>query len=170
MIPFNGEYTKKEWSRGIQLAARPRGWAVVARLVALALVVLGVVLIVSSVVQGNVNGSRVVRLAISMVFLAGWAALPYFRAWRAQTAPWRRPEGPPRLRGVVTSDGILHDPEAGGTLDTWDTLVRADVRDDLVVLIGADRLATVLPRSFFSSEQDWQSFRQMVDMNVVAPR
>jgi len=59
---------------------------------------------------------------------------------------------------------------ASGLVDKWDGFLRALVRDDMVVLIGSDGLATILPRTFFATEEHWQQFRQLVRFNVVAPR
>jgi hypothetical protein len=110
-----------------------------------------------------------VRVAITLSFLAYWTATPSVRAWRAASAPWRRAPGP-SLKGVVTAEGILTNASASEPLEKWDAFLHAVVRPDLVVLIGSGGLATILPRTFFAGEGDWQAFVQMVEMNVVPPR
>ena len=170
MIPFGGTYTKKQWSRGIHLAMYPTGWPLVLRLLALALFLTGLGLIVTSLVQGEANVPRLVRLAIPIALLASWALTPYVRAWREAARPWRNSASVPSLKGVISGEGILSNASAMGVLEKWDTFLRARVRDDLVVLLGTDGLATVLPREFFATEDDWQGFRLMVDFNVVRPK
>jgi len=170
MIPFGGTYTKKQWSRGIHLAMYPTGRALVLRLLALVLVLAGAGLIVATLVQGEANVSRLVRLAVGIAFLGYWVLQLYVRAWREAARPWRGSAAQPSLKGVISGEGILSNASVTGVPETWDTFLRARVRDDLVVLLGADGLATVLPREFFATEDDWQGFRVMVDFNVVRPK
>lgn len=170
MISFGGTYTKKQWSRGIRMAMIPTGWALALRVLALALALAGAGLIVAALIQGEANVSRVVRLAIGTFPLGYWALLPLARAQREAVRPWRGTGAPPSLMGTVSGEGILSNASAGGAVEKWDTFLRARTRGDLVVLPGTDGLATILPREFFATEDDWQGFRLMVDFNVVRPK
>jgi hypothetical protein len=169
VISFGGTYTKQQWSRGIRTAMIPTGWALALRLLALALAIAGVGLIVAALIQGEADVARLVRLAVPITLLAYWALQPVIRAQREDARPWSGSSAPPSLKGVVSSEGILSNSSAGGALESWDTFLRAHARDDLVVLLGADGLVTILPREFFATEDDWQGFRLMVEFNVVRP-
>ncbi|HNS52249.1 MAG TPA: YcxB family protein [Anaerolineae bacterium] len=170
MISFGGTYTRQQWSRGIRLAMHPTGWALVTRLLALAIALAGLALIVFTLVRGEDQVSRIVRLAITIAVLAYWALTPYVRAWREARRPWRQLGSVPSLRGVVSGEGILSNASAASETEKWDSFLRARVRDDLVVLLGSNSMATILPREFFASEDDWQGFRLLVDFNVVRPK
>lgn len=170
MIAFGGEYSKAQWSRGIRLAMYPRGWGLLLRLLAFGLFVGGLLILGVSYLQGEeLRTTKLLRVALSLLVLAAWAALPFWNAWRAATQPWRNRRGGPSLNGVVTSEGIKSSATGAGTVDKWDTFLRAYLRDDTVVLVGSDGLATVLPREFFVTEDDWRGFRQLVEFNVVSP-
>ena len=170
MIPFGGTYTKKQWARGARLAMHPTGWALVTRLLALAIALAGIGLIVSTLVQGEAPVSRIVRLALAIPVLAYWAVTPYVRAWREAGRPWREFGSVPNLQGSVSGEGVLSNASASGETEKWDTFLRVRVHDDMVVLLGASGLATILPREFFATEDDWQGFRVLVDFNVVRPK
>jgi hypothetical protein len=170
MIPFGGRYTRSQWGRGIRLAIYPTGRALVLRLAVAALVLTGIGFIVASLLHGDVNASRLVRMAISLMVLGSWTALPYYRAWRAVTQPWRESPGSLGLKGTITEEGILSNASALGTVDRWDRFLGARVLEDLVVLVGMGGLAIILPREFFATEDHWQGFRQLVKFNVVAPK
>jgi len=171
MIPFSGEYTKAQWSRGIRLAMYPKGRALIFRLLGLALCLAVIGALVVSRLQGEtVQASRVVRMLISAGVLGVWAALPYVRAWQAMAQPWRGGRSTPNLRGVVTEQGITSNATRTGAEEKWSTFLQAYLHDDIAVLIGSDGLATILPREFFAGEDDWRAFRQVVEFNVTPPR
>lgn len=170
MISFGGTYTRQQWGRGLRLAMHPTGLGLIARLLALALVIGAIGLIVAGILRGEVAPTRLARTGFGALVLAVWALQPYIRAWRAAAQPWRGPGGAPSLKGIVTSEGIVSDASATGAVEKWDSFLRAHVRDDMVVLLGTDGLATILPREFFSSEDDWQVLRQMVEFNVLRPK
>ena len=171
MISFAGNYTKQQWSRGLRLAMYPTGRNLIFRLVGLGIILFFVGFIAYTLYQGEeVNWARLARPAVSVVLLGAWVSTPYVRAWRAAAEPWRGSSGHPGLKGVVTNEGIISNAPAAGSLDKWDKFLRALVRDDMVVLVGSDGLATLLPRTFFATEEGWQQFRQLVQFNVVPPR
>lgn len=171
MISFGGEYTRKQWGQGIRIAMHPTGRAFVLRLAALLLVLGVVIALLISVLQGEApDSSWIIRTAFSVALLVLWAAVPYWRAWRAAVAPWRAAKGPLSLMGTITNEGIRSNASGGGDGDRWESFLAARTRQDMVVLIGADGLATILPRTFFASEFDWQAFRHMVEFKVVTPK
>jgi len=149
----------------------PTGRALALRLAALLVALGAVAIVLISILQGETPGtSRIVRMAFSATLLALWAALPYWRAWRATIAPWRAAGGHLSLKGTITNEGIRSNASEGGNVDKWESFLAARIREDMVVLIGSDGLATILPRTFFASDFDWQAFRHMVEFKVVAPK
>jgi hypothetical protein len=87
MIPFGGTYTRKQWGRGIHLALHPRGWNLIVRLLALALVLAGLGFVAYSFFQGDdISEARALRAVIGLVILAYWALRPYYRAWQLAAA------------------------------------------------------------------------------------
>jgi hypothetical protein len=171
MIPFAGSYTKQQWSRGLRATMYPTGRNLIVRLLGLALILLFVGVIGYSLYQGEeVSWARLVRHGVTVVLLGAWVSTPYVRAWRAAAEPWRGADRHPSLKGVITNEGILSNASASGSVDRWDRFLRAFVRDEMVVLVGSDGLAILLPRTFFATEDDWQQFRQLVQFNVIPPK
>ncbi len=169
MIEFGGEYTRAQWRRGIHLAMYPTGRALYLRLLALAICLAGVIILGVGRLQGEaLQPARALRTLFTLAALAVWAALPFFRAWRAAEQPWRRSAPRPSLRGVVTPEGIRSNADAG-VEEKWGAFLRARIREDIIVLISSSGLATILPREFFATEDDWRNVRQYVEFNVVSP-
>lgn len=167
MISFGGLYTREQLGRGLRLANYPRGRSLLLRVPAALLVVGGLGFIVYGLIVGDVDLARVARTSFMLLVIGAWVAAPYFNAWNTARRAFGGEYG---IGGRVGNEGIVLN-RAGGDVDQpWSAFVRAYLQEDLVVLVGADRTATILPRSFFSDENDWNSFRQMVQFNVVTPR
>jgi hypothetical protein len=169
MIPFGGVYTRQEWGRGIRLAMHPRGRGLVLRWVGLILSLMAIGFFAVAIVRGEATAPRLLRAAASLGIFVYWALPPYIRAWQAARRPFRGPAAGPSLRGVISGEGISSNASSPPEIDKWDSFLRAHVREDLVVLLGSDGLATILPRSFFATEDDWNAFREFVEFNVVVP-
>lgn len=103
-------------------------------------------------------------------FAGSYTKEQWSRGLRAAAEPWRGADRHPSLKGVITNEGILSNASASGSVDRWDRFLRAFVRDDMVVLVGSDGLAILLPRTFFATEDDWQQFRQLVRFNAIPPK
>ncbi len=153
------------------MAMHPTGRVLFLRLAALLLALGVVIVLLISVLQGEApDSSRIIRTIFSVALLVLWAAVPYWRAWRAAVAPWRAAKGPLSLMGTITNEGVRSNASGSGSVDKWDSFLAARMREDMVVLIGSDGLATVLPRTFFASEFDWNAFRHLVEFKVVTPK
>ncbi|MFZ2362574.1 MAG: hypothetical protein WA040_24750 [Anaerolineae bacterium] len=171
MIPFEGTYTRKQWNRGLLLAARPTGIDLLARLVGVGIVLVVLGIVAASFILGEeMSASRILRFALSIGLLAIWIASPYVRAWRIAAQPWRTAGNAPGLAGTVNSEGILTNASSLAGSEKWAFFLRAIVRDDVVVLLSPGGQATILPREFFANDGEWRSFCQLVEFNVKPPR
>ena len=169
MISFDGLYTREQLGRGLRLATYPRGLSLILRLPAALLVVGGLGFIVYGLLTDQLTAGRVARTLFMLVVVGAWVVMPFFNAWRMASRSWRASGGQFRLSGTIGDEGIVLQ-RSGNSIDQkWDTFVRSYLQEDLVVLVGADRTATILPRAFFADEDDWHSFRQLVEFNVVIP-
>lgn len=170
MIPFQGSYTRQQFFQGIRLASLPTRRALVLRgiggLIALAALAAAVV---SAISGAELGIPRLLRTGFVALFLLFWAVSPFIQNWRLATNQWRRSGGRISLKGTITSEGIVSNALGPDVLEKWDSFMRAHARPEIVVLLGADGLATILPRAFFATEADWTSFQQMVSFNVVTP-
>jgi hypothetical protein len=171
MISFDGLYTRQQLGRGLRVATYPRGRSLVLRVPVALLVVGALGFIAYGLITGELTLARVARTLFLLAVIGLWVVAPYFNAWNTARRSWGAAGGEFGLAGTVGNEGlVLNRSDGGGTIDQpWDSFVRAHLQDDLAVLVGTDRTATILPRSFFSDENDWSSFRQMVEFNVVTP-
>jgi len=171
MISFGGVYTRELLGEGLRLATHPRGRGLILRVVAAILVVGGLGFVAYGLITGEVTLAGAARTIFLLVLIGAWVVMPYFNAWQMANRSWRESGGAFGLSGTIGNDGIvLNRSDGGGSVDQpWDVFVRAHLEDELVVLVGVDRTATILPRSFFSDEGNWHSFRQLVEFNVVTP-
>ena len=137
-----------------------------------ALIALGVIgaTIVVAVSGEGIPAARFIRTGITALFLLYWAVSPLVASWWAASRQWRRAGGHLSLRGVATDAGVVSNALASEAVDKWENFLRAHVRADMVVLVGTDGLATILPHTFFADEGAWTSFCQMVDFKVAPPR
>lgn len=109
------------------------------------------------------------RTIFMLVVIGIWVAAPHFNAWWMANRSWRASGGAFAMEGTAGNEGLVLNRGERSVDQPWDSFVRSHLHEDLVVLVGTDRTATILPRSFFMDENDWNSFRQMVEFNVVTP-
>lgn len=172
MIAFKGTYTPAQWRRGLQLASANSRAFKLLQAIALALVlVLFGILIYTYLSTGQINASRWLRFLLSAGVILVWIVKPIWRTHQMANEPWKRSGHAPSLEGSVTTEGVLLLLAGNNSrLERWLDYVKAVTREDIVVLIGQNARATIMPRDFFAKEDSWHSFRQMVSFNVVVPR
>lgn len=167
MIEFRGSYTREEWMRGIALAARPAKWALALRLVGLAVALAAFGLAIYALITGEFDALRNGRHILTGALLGYWAVAPFVSARLAADRQWKRANGKLSLAGTVDNEGIKSN--ASPQPDKWDSFLRLIRREDMMVLVGNDGLATVLPRRFFD-ERGWRDFAALAQYKVVEPK
>lgn len=171
MISFYGVYTRKQFFRGVRLARRLNRRAFFWRGLSILIVLIVVGAFIAIAVAGEeIPLSRLIRTGFTALLLLYWAISPFIGAWLAASRQWRKARGKLSLQGAVTDQGIVSNAPAPEAVDKWESFLKAYVRDDLVVLVGADGMATILPRAFFADDNAWAGFCQMVDFKVVRPK
>ena len=168
MITFSGTYTRAEWLRGLNIAMRPSKGALALRLLALALFVVALGIIAAAFIRGEpIETLRLIRNVMAAVVLGFWAIQPFLRARQLAAAQWKRAGGKVSLSGAVTEEGIQTN--ASPEIDRWNMYLKAVQLEDMVVLMGGDGLATILPQRFFPDDRAWRDFRAMVEFKVRGP-
>lgn len=169
MVEFAGTYTREEWLTGLGLAMRPSKRDLVLRLLAALIALTGISLFAVSLWQGDrTQATRTARTALTGAFLLVWAVWPYLRLRWIAMREWKALAGQGGLRGTATNEGVVTN--AAPKLEPWASFLKAIRRDDMIVLIGSDGLATILPRRFVATERAWQDLALWVEFNVTPPR
>lgn len=70
-------------------------------------------------------------------------------------------------KGRISPLGIQHDPSQDW--EAWEKFIKVHRTPDLVVILSDTGNFVALPRSFFSSNQDWKNLNQFVDQRVLVP-
>lgn len=169
MISFAGMYTREEWLRGLGLAMRPTKRALILRIIGLTLFVVAIGIMVAAIIaREEFDTFRIARTGITALVLGYWSLSPFLRARIVAARQWKAAGGHASLQGEASNQGIRT--SASQELDRWESYLKAVVREDMIVLLGDDGLATVLPRRFFADERDWREFSQLVQFKVQPPQ
>jgi hypothetical protein len=166
-IEFQGQYDRGMLQRAVALGNTPSTPRLILRWLLVALAVFGLVFIVVYVATSTeLNWLRVGRLLIGYALLAYFALQPFLAPRRMAAQLWKRLEQNPTCTGRITGTGISFAGEYVVREIAWDRIMRVRKSGDLVVLLTADRTLTIMSRSFFANDADWQRFQQLVDYRV----
>lgn len=171
-IEFSGEYDKKQFFRAVALANMPsrRGRPIRFALLG-AIGVILIALVADSLTHGSQRPDKVIRISINVVILGYFLLSPYISSWRIASGLWKgKIASSPHVEGRITGHGIVYGSAASEKEFAWEKFSKVQKARDLVVLVTADGIMSIHPRSFFRSEQEWNKFQQLVDYNVVEPR
>lgn len=165
-INFQGTIDRFTLRKAIALMSTPPLWQVILR-VALAMLIVATLatLVYSKLTGETLTAGRVIRVLIQDLFLGYFVVQPYF----ASRALFNRlSRGNQGVRGSITPLGIYyHVGETGQRIEyPWNGFHYVFKTADLTVLATADSRISILPRSFFEQEQDWNHFCQYVESRV----
>ncbi len=166
MVRFFGQYTQSQWRRGVWMATRPRSIITVFHVALFLLGAVFVVAIVHSIVQGEQVGFREGRRLLFALIVIYLSVRPYVHIWRSAQKGWQQVSILP-ISGTVDAQGILLFDEVRRK---WNDFIRLYVGKDLAVLEEPAGRLLVLPKSFFASEEDWESFLQTAKMSISEPK
>jgi len=154
-IPFSGSLTKQQFLY-VQRNLLP-GWL---NYWPIAAVILGLTAFNISVGTGwstfvrnplaawdDVLAAAIIVVIIPLVFRRAWG-----KAWKQNL------ELHGDIAGEVHSGGVTWKTAVTTSNFPWDKFVKAKVLPDLILLFYTPRCAYYFPRSFFASEDNWQTF------------
>lgn len=164
-IPFRGTFDRDTLYRAVLLASRPtptqRAIRIVFAILFLALLGFTAVEIAGMVLQGQVDGARVLRGVLSLAVLGYVAARPLLLPRQVTDSMWKDPDMRREQRGFVNASGVTYVSETARTELPWDKYSRLHLAPGLASLVTSDGRLTALPRSFFASDADWQHFTRL---------
>jgi hypothetical protein len=70
------------------------------------------------------------------------------------------------IRGAVSETGVWTETEHTRSDLPWELFLRRKIGKDIVLLYSSIQAAKVFPREFFTSEEDWQAFVELVRQRV----
>ncbi len=167
VIHFAGEIDLASIKKTVALMSKSPLWSTALRaaIAILILVTLGG-LILSYFSEDPPSPAQAGRTLVLDVVLGYFVLFPFFasrKLFRVLSA------GNQRVAGTADPLGIAYRTAKGNVIVEypWDTFYHVFKADDVIVLATADFKTSILPRSLFADEQDWQHFRQYVDSRVT---
>ena len=166
-IQFSGSYQQKQYYQGVFLAHKPPTRSAVLRI--LGFVVIGglyIGLTVSVFQQDSQSTSQIsnlLRHLITLVVVASFAFQPYIKAFVQSRNSWKDPITRLPILGAISGKGIRFGASANARAIGWDTFIKAEKTENLIVLLTIDSGMVILPRAFFESDRDWKSLQQLID-------
>jgi hypothetical protein len=167
VIKFRGRYQKGLFFTAVQLANRSRNssrW--VQPLMFLFTLVAIAVLVYRLVISGDILGNAAY---IAVVMIAGGFVISnYLQTYLTARKLWANKNLQEELRGKVSNEGIDYNLKQGKNLIPWSRINRVRRMSNLSTLVTKDGLLLVFPRYFFSSDQDWKKFNDLLDSRVIS--
>jgi hypothetical protein len=170
-VEFRGQYSKALLFKAIALAYRPSRRGVVLR-TAIVVILAGINLStwVLTVKQLSVSPYHVLSqlaLLAGLLLISFYLFRPYIAPYFLVSGLWKNPLVREPLAGRISSERISYLPSMARPDVLWDDFMRVWKTENLVVLLTADAVLLVFPRSFFKDEDDWRQFLQWVASKVV---
>lgn len=175
-IHISGTYDRETFFRAVSLFSRPVLWAAALRIL-LALLVLIVIAIGT---YGTIASGQMVLADAARLFFRDGAMLvlvyallnPFIDPYFVARKQWQQAATLSPLAGTINSQEIILNTTGGSRTIGWEQVKRKRLSEDLIILLTADSDLTILPRSFFTSDADWQSVREWAqrEVKVEKPR
>ena len=164
-IKFSGRYTERDFQKGMALM-QWRGSKAIG-IIATVLLLLQLLMVIFSALftQGQILTlvAGTIWLFLMLFFLAGffwW--LPMFRARQLMKAPLFRGS----ITGSASDEALEIHSDVSEGRTRWDAFVQYRMSDEVILLYQNNSAASIIPRSFFASDEDWHDFGKLVQTIV----
>ena len=166
-IPLHGQFTEQDLRRSLALM---RGRQFTVMWIFLGLVV--VCPLVSAIIKipaGKMEPMAILVSVLPILFVLILFASFFWMTYRSQ--PRKLLESPllrGAISGVVTDEALELRSEQSEAKTKWGAFVQYKMSDHVVLLYQNKAAASIVPRSFFASDEDWQQFQQFIQATVPA--
>lgn len=161
-IAFQGRLDEEIYLRA-NTAHMGGKWALGCSAAAIVFILFG--LISPLIGRGNVRAEDF-ALPIGIVIGVVVLVLVYRRSMRKKWASNRLAQA--AMSGEAGEEALRLETEYSKARMPWNVFLKRRMTPELVVIYGAQNLFFLFPRSFFSSDRDWEEFRALVAAKVAA--
>lgn len=167
-IKFRGQYEKKQYFKGMALAAKQPMSKTLGRVALfLGFTAIYVVLVYHTLGQEEISThelGRAIRHLLTVGILGYAIFRPAINTYSTANKLWKDPIIRALKFGTITDEGIcFYDKVTYG----WDRFIFKRMTDELVVLLTVSSDISIFPKHFFEDENDWNEFRQVVEFKVI---
>lgn len=173
-IEFKGQYDTAAIRQAVELVQTPARPLQSLRLLAL----LGSLAVIFYAVQTALadrflNTLEMLEIVIPLVIILYFLIEPWLKKRRlAKVIQGDRQ--PALMAGRITGAGVIYykSPanQAPGKEIPWEAFAHAAKSGDLLALLTVDGVLAIFPRSFFHSQQDWDTFQALAKEKVIPRR
>lgn len=157
-LPFRGHYDQATVNRAVALATQPPRRAMRLRWGLLGGWLLVVVYLAAPVLlnPSPEASARLTRPLLVLLILTAFAVYPYLKTLSLARRLWRKPGMQAERAGALTDQGLVYRARDGDRLLEWSQFTQRRQAPDLIVLTTASGAITILPRRFFTDDDDWR--------------
>lgn len=167
-IEFYGTYQKKLYFRAVSLIHKPGSRSTLLRIILfLGFTAAYIAMIISSFeTAASSKVSLLIGYLITFTVVGSFTFQPYIKAFTQARKEWSDPITHLPIQGIVSEQGVIFNPGANQQVITWDSFIKTELTTDYCALVAEDETMVLLQRSFFQSDEEWQTLQQWVQQYV----
>jgi hypothetical protein len=164
-IPLHGEYTERDIKRGLALmrGLQFKIMGIFMGFIAAGALFSTIVTITSEEMEPLAILGSLLPVAVVLAIFGGifWL-VPYLQFRTVKKAPLFQGT----MTGAVTDEALELRSEQAEGKTKWGAFVQYKMSDEIVLLYQNKAAATMVPRSLFAGDEDWQKFQQLIQATV----
>jgi hypothetical protein len=167
-IEFYGTYLKKPYFRAVSLIHKPSARSTLLRIIFfLGFTAAYIAMIISSFqTAASSKVSLLIGYLITFTVVGSFTFQPYIKAFTQARKDWSNPITRLPIQGVVSEKGVIFNPGAKQQVITWDSFKNSELTNDYCALVAEDETVVLLQRSFFQSDEEWQTLQRWVGQHI----
>ncbi len=164
-IQFHGQFDKPTFFKAVALANRQNRRSMILRYALTGIAALFLVVnLYNFFTRGSQTGNDILSVALSLIILLYFIFSVRLTTQALANRLWKSEGVHQEQIGTITEEGVTYQPDT--TAIPWERYGRGQSADDMQLLMTDDGLLSIFPRSFFSSDEDWKTFRGWVDTKI----
>ncbi len=102
----------------------------------------------------NITDYSFLKLVLPLAIIEYFLLYPFFSPYVLANKSWKDPSLQKQLSGRVTNQGIEY--SGLSTTIEWSSVIEKQSSNELLILLTIDKLIVILPKNYFSSEEEWK--------------
>jgi len=164
-VEFHGQFDKETFFKAVALANRQSQRSTIFRYVLTGIAAIFLVVnIFNFFARGGQNSSDILSVVLSVIILLYFIFGTRLTTRALASRLWKSERVHQEQAGTINAEGITYHPDT--TVIAWERYSRGHSTEDMQLLMTEDGLLSIFPRSFFNSDEDWKTFRNLVDTRI----
>ena len=165
-VEFRRQYDKQTFFKAVALANRQGLRSTIFRYVLIGIAAIFLVInAFNFFARGGQNSNDILSVVLSAIILLYFIFGVRLTTYALASRLWKGEGVHQEQAGTVNEEGITYHPDT--IIIPWERYSRGHSTEDMQLLMTEDGLLSIFPRSFFTSDEDWKTFRNWVDTRIV---